>query len=419
MEDKLIRRIDMKKTVKKISASFILVLFLLSIALVFLNLYLPDEYYVPNGERLHVSCVFELDAVRSGKAVMSDGKLKSPHCERQTLRLFHAIPIKEVSVNQVERAKVIPGGSPFGIKIVTDGVVIIGISDVDTASGSISPAREAGLRNGDIIKSVNGNSEVTKENVLSAFIKSQGEKVNLTVRRDSKILSVTLEPKFSVNDNCYKAGMWVRDSAAGIGTITYYDPDSGIFGGLGHPICDCDTGTILPIKSGQVVGVRINGVNKGMSGQPGELVGAFTSDFSMGDLVLNNQCGLFGYLKSAPNSNPSVEIALKQEVTEGKAKILTTLDGVTPKEYEIEIERVTLKGNEKSKNMIIHITDEELLAKTGGIVQGMSGSPIIQNGRLVGAVTHVFVNDPTRGFGIFVENMLNNSQSLNSLEKVS
>lgn len=418
MEDKLIRRIKMKKVFKKISSGLVIALFLLSIVSAFFDFTLPDEYLVEKGNSLELSCGVSLCAKRSGKTVMSDTG-SSPLGEKYTLRLFNLIPVKEVNVRQVERMTVIPGGNPFGIRIVTDGVVVIGITDVDTSAGSISPARLAGLRDGDIIKSINGTENVTKEAVLKAFLNSKGEKINMTVRRESKILTITIEPKYSLNDNCYKAGMWVRDSAAGIGTITYYEPQTGIFGGLGHPICDCDTGTILPIKAGQVIGVKINGVNKGMSGQPGELVGVFTSDFSMGKLTLNNQCGLFGYLNSVPNNNKPVEIAFKQEIKEGKAKILTTLDGVTPKEYDIEIERVTLKGNEQSKNMIIHITDEELLSKTGGIVQGMSGSPIIQDGRLVGAVTHVFVNDPERGYGIFVENMIHNSESLRNMEKVS
>ena len=197
----------------------------------------------------------------------------------------------------------------------------------------------------------------------------------------------------------------MRDSSAGIGTITYYDPQTAQFGGLGHPICDVDTGEIMPLLSGQVVKVVINDVVKGTSGDPGELKGSFASSKDSGTITSNDETGVFGTLYSNPSQNAALPVALKQEITEGAAKIYTTVSGTTPQEYDIEIEKIDISDTGKTKNMIIKVTDPNLLEKTGGIVQGMSGSPIIQNGKLVGAVTHVLVNDPQRGYGIFIENM--------------
>ena len=236
--------------------------------------------------------------------------------------------------------------------------------------------------------------------------------MSVSLKRQSKPMKITIKPAYSLAESSYKAGMWVRDSSAGIGTITFYDPQTGMFGGLGHPVCDVDTGEIIPLHSGQVVAVNINGVNKGKSGQPGELIGSFVSNFSIGSILVNNQSGLFGELDYPPNQSSPIPLGYRQDIQEGHATILTTVKGSAPKEYDIEIEKVDLNGSENSKNMVIKITDSELLAKTGGIVQGMSGSPIIQNGKLIGAVTHVFVNDPTKGYGVFADTMYNYVQQM-------
>ena len=199
--------------------------------------------------------------------------------------------------------------------------------------------------------------------------------------------------------------MWVRDSSAGIGTVTFYDESTGLFGGLGHPVCDVDTGGILPLSSGDVVDVNITGVRKSTEGNAGELQGIFVSDKACGTLYTNNQYGVFGALKNCPSPYSPIPMGLKQEIQLGEASILTTIDGDKPQEYSISIEKIDYRSDNSNKNMVIKITDEKLLSLTGGIVQGMSGSPIIQNGKLIGAVTHVFVNEPTKGYAIFCENM--------------
>ena len=227
----------------------------------------------------------------------------------------------------------------------------------------------------------------------------------MQINRDGREITFELTPVFSEYSRTYQVGMWVRDSTAGIGTMTFYEPSSGAFGGLGHPICDIDTGSVIPISSGEIVDVKINNVKKGYEGVPGELQGSFISGDAIGILNKNNKYGVFGSLLIKPDTSKAIPMGLKQDVRVGEATILTTVDGTIPKEYSISIEKIDYRNNDTAKNMVIKITDKELLEKTGGIVQGMSGSPIIQDGKLVGAVTHVFVNDPSKGYGVFTENM--------------
>ena len=200
--------------------------------------------------------------------------------------------------------------------------------------------------------------------------------------------------------------MWVRDSSAGIGTITFYEPESGSFGGLGHPVCDADTGGILPLGSGEAGAVTISRAVRGTPGNAGMLQGSFTKEPPLGELLCNNRCGVFGTLYRCPSPEDAVPMGLKQEIETGPAQILCTVSGDTPRKYDIVIEKIDYTGTDNTRNMTVCITDPALLEATGGIVQGMSGSPILQNGRLVGAVTHVFLDDPTRGYAIFCENMV-------------
>lgn len=373
---------------------------------------IPDNFYVTRGDSLKINGIFnietcETEALKSA-SVTSDKLLQS----RVTLKLFGKIPIKDVSVNSIDEKVVVAGGNPFGIKIVTEGVMVVGTSEVDTSSGQISPAKKCGIHEGDVILEINDEKITSNEDMQQAIIKSKGNKVIVSVKRDEHISQIDLYPEYSISEACYKAGIWVRDSSAGIGTITFYDPQTSLFGGLGHPVCDVDTGLTLPLRSGEVVPVRISGLKKGQEGKPGELIGNFVSGTAIGNLKINNQTGVFGKLAYAPNLTSPVPVGYKQDIKEGKAKIYTTLRGNSPKEYDINIEKIILKDNKHSKNMIIKVTDKELLAEAGGIVQGMSGSPIIQDGKIVGAVTHVFVNDPTRGYAIFIENMLETANSL-------
>lgn len=307
------------------------------------------------------------------------------------------IPIKYAGISYKERPEVIPGGIPFGIKIRSEGVMVISVKDG-------SPAQNCGIRAGDVIMSVNGQ-KVSTNAEISERIQCASNAAIVFRRGDSEI-SVKLTPENAGNE--LKIGAWVRDSAAGIGTLTYYDPSSGRFGGLGHAVSDVTTGEAVPLGEGEITEAQIYDIIRGKEGFAGELCGLILPNSDIGTVCANSGSGVFGTL-TEPLDGQALPVAFRQEVQPGSATILTTIDGCTPKEYSIEIERINLLDLKGSKAMVIKITDSELLEKTGGIVRGMSGSPIIQNGRLAGAVTHVLVNDPARGYAVFAETMIENS----------
>lgn len=306
-----------------------------------------------------------------------------------------AIPIKSAELTEQERRYVIPGGEPFGIKVLSDGVMVISAADG-------SPADKAGLREGDVITSVNSVEVCTNDELADAIQASSGS-ADIVFRRGESEMSVCVVPEQI--DGAAKIGAWVRDSAAGIGTLTFIDPEAKTFGGLGHAVSDASTGEAVPLKSGEISSAEIYDVIKGEKGCAGELCGAIIAGSDIGRVLENTPTGVFGEYLGEPNKEP-IPTAFRQEVKAGAATVLTTIDGGEPREYSIEIERINLPDLMGSKGMLIRITDPELLEKTGGIVRGMSGSPIIQNGRLAGAVTHVLVSDPTRGYAVFAESML-------------
>ena len=304
-----------------------------------------------------------------------------------------------------EGQTVYPGGMAFGVKFFTDGVLVVGLTDIVSFGGTVCPAEEAGIKKGDVVVSINGSAVGSATVLRDTVAASKGEKLVFELKRGDKTLSTALYPALCKETNSYKAGLWVRDSTAGIGTVTYIKAD-GSFAGLGHGICDSETGTLMPLGRAVVVDVSVNGVKKGAVGVPGELRGSFDK-VQKGVITKNTETGVYGTLDE-PDLGSPMEIGSKRQLKEGKAFIYTTLSGNTTDKYEIEIEKIYKDGG-KTKNFLIRVTDKKLLAETGGIVQGMSGSPVIQNGKLVGAVTHVLINDPTRGYGIFIENMLNES----------
>lgn len=310
-----------------------------------------------------------------------------------------------------ERAVLIPCGTPFGIKMLTDGVVVTDLGDVNAAGSWLSPAEEAGVRAGDVITAINGVT-VSDSLSLSDAVQASPGGCRLSVMRDGEALEITAVPLRSEDDGDYKLGLWTRDSCAGIGTMTFYNPATGVFGGLGHAVSDVTTGQRLPLLSGEITAVSITDVLKGTSGAPGELCGAFVSDTETGTVKRNTDCGVFGYSDTAPILNEPVEIGYGDEVVKGKATILTTVAGMVPEEYEIEIVKIDRGHGDSVRNMTIRVTDERLLRRTGGIVQGMSGSPVLQNGRLIGAVTHVLVNDSAMGYAVFIENMCGEAAAL-------
>ncbi len=316
--------------------------------------------------------------------------------------------------NSAEVHEVIPMGITIGVRISTDGIMVLGTGYVNGKDGVAHKPSEGILQAGDLILSVNGKELHTKEELVNE-IESEMEEIYLKIKREEEIIELNVRPIEAVEDGKQKIGVWVRDSTQGIGTITYLDPNTGKFAALGHGILDVDTRKLMTVRYGDVMKTEIKSVKKGKKGLPGELLGDIKTDAVIGQVRLNNEYGLYGKLDN-PNSWSSlgspVKIGLQNEVEEGPAVIISNVDGITAKEYDIYIESINKNSQDDSKGMVIRITDEELLEKTNGIVQGMSGSPIIQNNKLVGAVTHVFVQDPSKGYGIFIEKMLQQEKGM-------
>ena len=364
---------------------------------------LPDEIVITEDETPYFGSVFSAEndyAVAAATESFFE-------C-RSNITALKVIPVKEVKINVTKRRYVGLGGDVFGIKLYTKGIIIVSTDSVTTPSGSKDPAVKAGLKCGDIITHINGDAATSSKQLTESVEQSQGQTLKLNIDRNGEKLELTLKPEMSVNGG-YKAGIWVRDSSAGIGTVTFYDDENGKFAGLGHGVCDVDTGKIMPLNNGEAVRARVNGFYKSSAGNPGELCGVF-SDIALGSLRVNCETGVYGELLQ-PSGAKTVPVALESEVKLGAAQMITTIDGNGPQYYDIEITKIYPSSDLSSRNMIIKVTDAELLEKTGGIVQGMSGSPIVQNSMLVGAVTHVFVNDPTQGYGIFSSRMMQTQDS--------
>lgn len=322
------------------------------------------------------------------------------------LSLFGWIPIKQVSVEVREPMRVVVGGNLLGLKMDTDGVVVVGLSHViNKQSQKLTPMENAGIHIGDQIEELNGTSVDSIHQLVDVVERSQGVDIPVVYKHNGAMKKTTVTPVMS-RDGTYKLGAWVRDSSAGIGTMTFYNPQNGSFGALGHAICDVDTGETIKIAGGTVLPCEIRKVTKSEKGSPGRLEGSLLAPSQYGSILSNIDTGIYGKINTGDfNDQQTMEVGSSFSVKEGPATILCSLDGKTIHSYQIMIEKKSV-NTVSSKGMIIKVTDPALLEKTGGIIQGMSGSPIIQNNKLVGAVTHVFINDPTRGYGIFIENML-------------
>lgn len=370
---------------------------------------LPSAVTVETGKALELSGFPELCCTSSyDKAVPVSGTCSGT--EQVTVSLFGIIPVKNVEVRHAEAPVFAVGGRPFGIKLLMEGVMVTGLGDVEDKNGKYScPAEKAGIRVGDVIRLADGNALTSNESLQQLISASEGRIVELSVERDGKVFSAELQPVLSRRSSEWKGGMWVRDSIAGIGTMTFFDRKTGHFVGLGHPICDSDTGGIVPVHSGEAVPVEITDVRRGAQGVPGELRGSFLSGESFGVLDRNRNSGIYGVLSAEALDALSADckeftMAYSQDVKVGPAEIYSTITGTVPEKYTAEIESVDYSSG-STKNMVIRITDKRLLEASGGIVQGMSGSPVVQDGKLIGAVTHVLVSDPSRGYGIFAEKM--------------
>ena len=320
------------------------------------------------------------------------------------------IPIKDITVSVIPQIEVVPSGIPAGVMLYSKGVLVVGSSEITGIDGkNYYPIKETNIEPGDIITNINSIETETIEELKEALKSANGNEIEITYIKDKEEIIESVKPIKSVEDGEYRIGLWVKDGAMGIGTITFYTPNTSKYAALGHGISDIDTGKLINIESGDLNSVKILSISKSSKSNPGEIRGVLEADSNLGNVTQNTEFGIFGNLTGEKNKlayKEAIPIASRNEIETGKAKLLCALDGENVKEYEIEIQKINNKETENTKSMIIKITDEELLEKTGGIVQGMSGSPIIQNGKLVSAVTHVFVNDPTRGYAIFADTMI-------------
>ena len=394
---------------RRILGALALAVALLGVTVAGLRAALPDTFYVAPDSTLSLASMPFLQAgpPARGTAAAVSGTTDAGSAN-QTLRLFGVVPVKTVRTVASATRTVTVSGAPFGVKMFADGALVVAFSDQLTALGSENPAKEAGLRLGDVIVSAAGQPVHGNEELSAAVAAAEGAAMEIVYVRDGAQHTCTMTPVRDRDSGVWRAGVWVRDSSAGIGTLTFVDTAKGTFAGLGHAVSDSDTGADFPLLSGEIVPVTIIGVQKGTAGAPGELKGEFSGADALGTVSANDSTGVYGTLQDGTSavSGQVMPVAEIQQVSPGKAQILTTIDGTAPQWYEVTIERVNMTAGDPNRNLLIRVTDERLLSTTGGIVQGMSGSPVVQNGCLVGAVTHVLVNDPTRGYGIFAATML-------------
>jgi len=372
---------------------------------------LPDTLYTDGpAAELEIASMPYLTVKKRQGSVAADSTTPDTSAN-VTLTLFGTLPVKTVRAVSTERRIVQVCGTPFGVKLFSDGALVVAFSDRYTALGSENPAKAAGLRLGDLIVSANGRPVRSNEDLTAAIQAAGGAPLTVVYRRSGARHTATLTPTADENGH-YKAGVWVRDSGAGIGTMSFVDPQRGTFAGLGHSISDADTGADLTLFSGEIVPVTITGCIRGAAGSPGELRGEFAAA-PAGTVLANDAAGVYGSYTGSCTA-PALPVANLQEVTPGEAELWTTVLGTTAQPYTIRVERVTMTGSDPNRNLLIRVTDKRLLDATGGVVQGMSGSPIVQNGRLAAVLTHVLVNDPSRGYAIFATTMLEKADAVAS-----
>lgn len=362
---------------------------------------IPSSIVLLEGEKLNLNTLIGVETVQASSNTEESNNNKI----NIELSFLEGFTLKQIDVNIMPETKVVPIGKVIGLKLYTNGVLIVGMTEIEGEK----PYEYTGLKEGDTILEVNNIEIDSIESLKEIVNKSKGEELELKYLRDGTVSVSNIKPA-KTNEDEYKLGLWVRDAATGVGTITYYEPTSRKFAALGHGIVDVDTEKLIDIESGQVVTSNIVSIKKGEKGVPGEIKGTIMNQSDIGEVTENTEFGIYGNLTDITslnlNAENAVDIALRNEIKSGKAKILCTIENGVTKEYDIEIKKIYTNNNSDNKSMLIKVTDEELLNKTGGIIRGLSGAPILQDGKFCGAVTHVLVSDPTMGYGVFADLML-------------
>lgn len=397
----------------KLYKKILIVLFLLVILVYICNITLmPKNLILIQGETLDLKTIYGITVGRKqdGKVLQASSNLNKNKVNdtgkiEVSLNLFGNIPVKKMDVNVIPKSKVVPVGKAIGMKLYTEGVLVVGMSEINGKK----PYENSGIQEGDAIIEINNEQIENTNDLIETVNKSNGTTVEVKYKRKEQTITTSIEPA-KVNENEYKLGLWVRDAAAGVGTMTFYEPSSGMFAALGHGIADIDTSELINIESGELTTTNILSIVKGQKGTPGEIRGTIENSESLGSIYKNTSFGVYGKVQSKNkldiNNMEEMDVALRDEIKTGKAQILCELENGKTEKYDVEIKKLYLNNNENNKSMVIKITDEKLIEKTGGIIQGMSGAPIIQNGKFIGAVTHVLVNDPTVGYGVFADIMI-------------
>lgn len=386
---------------------------LLIVCLFFLYAYvyniaaIPQSIILSEGENINLKLALGLELQNSNdyEATWVSSNLNKSKVgnNKVELKLFNSIAVKDINVSVIPTTTVIPVGKAIGMKLYTKGVLVVGMSEIENEEKiKEKPYENSGIEEGDSIIAINNEEINTTDELIQQVNNSNGESLKIKYVKDDKILEASIMPVKTKED--YKIGLWVRDAAAGIGTLTFYEPSTNMFMSLGHGIIDIDTEEIVDISRGELVTANILSIIKGEKNKPGEIKGSITKGVAIGDIYKNTRMGVYGNVKNMQYIDTTyneMEVAERSKIKTGKATILCQLDSGAPQEYQIEIERIYLNNNIDNKSMLIKITDEKLLNKTGGIIQGMSGAPVMQNGKFIGAVTNVLVKDPTKGYAIF------------------
>ncbi|MCR4419690.1 MAG: SpoIVB peptidase [Clostridia bacterium] len=380
-------------------------------------------YSVPEEQRLGIGEEVRLELALPARLLSGLGRWQPsdgvnwpvatrPGSLHLRLELLGLIPVRTVTVHIVEPPEVVPGGHCIGVLLRTSGAVVVGFAPITSGGGeTVNPAREAGFVLGDTITRIDGHTVAGEDQVAYLVDRAgrAGKTVRVTVRRGGELKTLVVRPLFCRETGRYRIGLYVRDSAAGVGTLTFYLPREKVFAALGHMVVDSNSEPV-PLADGRIVGASVQGIQQARQGRPGEKIGLFLDRTDLqGSILRNTRFGIFGSLDRLPRRSlyrQPVPVALAHQVHSGRAEMLTVINGEEIERFEVEIERVMPQQREDGRGLLLRVTDPRLLALTGGIVQGMSGSPILQDGTLVGAVTHVFVHDPTRGYGVLAEWML-------------